>query len=322
MDHAPIDVVIVTRDTRQLVLECLDHLGTDGIAHAVVVDNGSGDGTAGAVRTAHPTVEVVELDRPTGFAAANNIGWRRGSAPLVLFLNSDVFAVEGSISLLAEALRSRPQANTAAGRLVDMDGISTQRRYGPRRFMALDWFVADLTGLNRAWPGNPVNRRYVEPVDGAHVREVGHVAGACMLVRREALEGVGGFDEQFWFWYEDVDLGRRLSRLGSALYVPRATFRHVGGASFGRWPRPATIRSRFHGILRYGNAHLSRRERVGLALTVIAVATPRMIVYSAIRPAEARAYRDVIGAAMRLLRDRPLPWLAPGEDDRRSAPAP
>lgn len=319
MSARSVDVVVVTANTRDLVCECLTQLVDAEIDRVVVVDNASSDGTAQAVAERFAHVDVLALAQPAGFAAANNAGAARGHADYVLFLNSDALADRGAIALLARALRERPQAVAAGGRLMEPDGVTTQHRYGPRRFMTFGWFAADVTGLARVWPANPVTRRFVEPVDDSAQRSVQHVAGACMLVRRSAFEAVGGFDERYWFWYEDVDLGIRLAPLGQTVWVPGATFRHLGAASFRLWPRPLTVRSRYHGTLRYSATHLSRPGQVGVALFVVAISLPRIVAFHRSRPAEARAYRAVVAAALALLRGAPVPALAPGGPGERAS---
>jgi GT2 family glycosyltransferase len=93
------------------------------------------------------------------------------------------------------------------------------------------------------------------------VVEVGQVGG-CVLVRRETFERVGGWDEQFEFWFEDADLSRRLHDLGDVLWVPMAAFRHVGGHSARRLSKAEVVRRSYRGALRYAEKHFSRPQQV------------------------------------------------------------
>jgi N-acetylglucosaminyl-diphospho-decaprenol L-rhamnosyltransferase len=128
-------------------------------------------------------------------------------------------------------------------------------------------------------------------------------------VRRDAFDAIGGFDERFWFWYEDVDLARRLADRGTLLYVPTAVFRHLGGASFARWDKARFVRSNYHGALRYAEAHLGRGQRAVLGLAVAGLLAPRVAVYARRDRPLAEAYRAAIAAALALARGRTVPSL-------------
>ena len=303
-----LDAVIVTADSRDMVLQCLDHL-TDPSVRAIVVDNGSTDGTAEAV-AARPDATLVRLDAPTGLARAFNSGAAAGRSELVLFLNDDIFATDGSVAALAGALRVRPDAVAAGGRLVDPVSGATQARYLPARFPSFATFAVMLSGLASVWPDNPWTRpdRTLEAREQGAL-DVDQPAGACLLVRRDALERIGGWDERFFFWYEDVDICRRLTRLGAIVWMPEAAFRHVGGASFARWDRARATRSMLHGLTQYGAAHLARGRQAALGALVLAVAAPRVVAFACLRPDLAAVYRDALAAGTALVRGRPVPPL-------------
>ena len=193
----------------------------------------------------------------------------------MLFLNSDIVAKPGSVEGLRAALEADPGAVAAGGRLVDPGTFDTQARYRPRRFPSALSLAAVISGVEARWPGNPVSRRF----HGLDLREdvtqaVAQPAAAALMVRREAFERVSGFDERFWFWFEDSDLLQRLSRLGGVLWVPTAPFEHLGGASFSSWdrvtagplalPRHAPLRRR---ALRLAGARARRGLTVAVSLT-------------------------------------------------------
>jgi GT2 family glycosyltransferase len=119
----PLDVVVVTWNSREMVLSCLDHLDPALVHRVVVVDNASSDGTAEAVRELHPEAEILRLDREEGLALAYNRGAKYGSARLILFLNDDVLASERSLRALVNALDSHQTAVAAAGRLVSAAAV-------------------------------------------------------------------------------------------------------------------------------------------------------------------------------------------------------
>jgi hypothetical protein len=268
-----LDVVVVTFDTREVTLECVARIDR---GRPIVVDNGSTDGTAEALG---PAVEVLRFERGVGFAQACNAGAARGDGELVLFLNSDVYARPGALDALVAALEARPEAVAAGGRLVDPGTDATQPAYAPQRFPGLATLLARVTGAELLLRDGG---------DPALLAERGTVAceqpaGACFLVRRAAFEAVGGFDERFWFWYEDVDLARRLHARGELLHVGGAVFEHLGGGTFASWGRERGLSSRLRGIVRYAEVHLPRPQRALLGLALAASGGLRALAFTALR---------------------------------------
>lgn len=306
-----IDIVIVTADTRDMVLECLASLEGLQDLNIALVDNDSHDGTEDAVRSRFDAVAVTRLEHSTGFARACNIGAAAGTAPYVLFLNSDIVAKAGSVERLRAALEDDPGTVAAGGRLVDPGTFDTQARYRPRRFPSALSLAAVISGVEARWPENPVSRRY----HGLDLREdvtqaVAQPAAAALMVRREAFAAVGGFDERFWFWFEDSDLLQRLSRLGRVLWVPTAPFEHLGGASFSRWDRVREVRSLYHGMLHYADAHFGWAGRLLVGGLTIAVSLTWSLRLRGSRPEEAAAWRDVRRAGWQLLTKGEVPAIA------------
>jgi GT2 family glycosyltransferase len=307
-----IDVVIVTADTREMTLGCLAGLADEPLLAArIVVDNGSSDGSAEALAELAPEVDVLRLEQGVGFARACNLGAARGTAELVLFLNSDILTTPGAIAGLADALAAAPGAVLAGGRLVDPDTLRTQDAYRPRTLPSAATLATQLLGIEEAWSGNPITRRHFgRRIDDETTVAVQQPAAAAILVRRAAFERVGGFDERFWFWFEDSDLLARLHREGEILYVPSAVFRHLGGGTFRRWSKVDAIRSLHHGMLHYADAQLTRSQRALIGALTIAVSLPRVVLFARSRPGEARAWREVIGAGWALIAGRRVPALA------------
>jgi GT2 family glycosyltransferase len=285
-----IDAVVATRDSRELVLECVEHLRSPLLERVIVVDNGSVDGTSEALRARG--VEVVGLEQPESLSFAYNRGAEAGTSKLVLFLNDDVFVTDVSIAQLMEALEGHTGAVAASGRLVDPRDGRTQEQYLPRAFPSSFALAASLFGRSR--PPLELDEATVVPVD--------QPPGACLLVRRQAFEEVGRWDEAFEFWFEDVDLARRLRRVGEVLYVPAAAFPHVGGASARRLTRAEVVARSYHGALLYAQRHLGLGGR--------AIAAPAYALASAIRlvttreTQSRRAYSRVLRDAVRVVAGR------------------
>ncbi|MHB8243037.1 MAG: glycosyltransferase family 2 protein [Solirubrobacteraceae bacterium] len=313
--QALVDVVIVSADMADMTLACVTELeGSAAVAQVIVVDNAF-DPRAGAARDdLAGRTTFVSLDSPHGFAAANNRGVAVGQAPYVLLLNSDILVVPGAVELLVRALEERPGAVAAGGRLVDPDTLQTQSGYRPRPFPTLANFLVIMLGIEELWPSNPVTRRY----HGVHTDDRGvqvidaQPAAAALMVPRTALQAVGGLDERFWFWFEDSDLLLRLGARGQILYVPEAVFRHLGGGTFGSWSKSQRIRSVYHGILHYGDAHFGRARRMVLGLAALAVSLPRIVLFARSRPEEASAWRAVAAGGVALVLGDPVPEIAPG----------
>lgn len=312
--ESTIDAVIVTADTREMTADCVAALLDEPrLARIVVVDNASSDGTAAALEERFgERVDVVRLEAPHGFAAACNRGAERGDARRVLYLNSDILVTPDAIATLEDELEGTPGAVAAGGRLVDPETLLTQPEYRPRPFPTLANFAVILTGLEEAWPGNPITRRYHGVrVSDAATAPVEQPAAAALLVPRAAVDAIGGFDERFWFWFEDSDLLARLHRRGRVLYVPAAVFRHLGGGTFARWTKAQRIRSIHHGIAHYGAAQFGRGARAALGALLVAISLPRIALFGAGRAEEKAAWRAVAGAGAALLGGREVPAIAP-----------
>jgi N-acetylglucosaminyl-diphospho-decaprenol L-rhamnosyltransferase len=299
-----VDVVIPTRNTRALTLECLRSLLEDSPRESrrlIVVDNASDDGTEQAVCRAYPDVDLVRCHSNVGFARACNIGAAHGHGRYILFLNSDIVARGGSVDRLVEALRTDGCRVAAGGHLVNRGTDETQVGFVLRAFPTLSAQLALLVGLERFWPTNPVSRRQLMlDFDYGLTQDVNaQPAGACLLCPREEFEAVGGFDESFYFWFEDVDLVRRLRHRGKIVYVHDAIFEHLGSGTFSQWARPEIVATRYRSLLQYFVKHHSRVAQRVLAAVIAALGAVRAVALLPIDRQRARAYAAVVELAAR-----------------------
>jgi GT2 family glycosyltransferase len=224
----PLTVVVVNYHGRDYVVACLAALEVAPPPldyHVVLVDNSPGDGTAEAVRVRFPRVEIVTNAENVGFARACNQAIRASRSPFVLLLNPDAEVQPGALATLLDTLAANPCVAAVGPRLVYSDGRyqhSAFRRPG----LAQAFFgFFTLVPLDSPWNG-----RY--PAPGTTPRPVEHLLGACLLVRREALEGVGLLDERFFMYFEETDWCTRAGRAGWQLWqVPAATVVHHGGGT-------------------------------------------------------------------------------------------
>jgi GT2 family glycosyltransferase len=207
------DAVVVTFESADGLASCLDSVREH--AQVFVVDNGSADRSAEIALAAG--AHVVRNADNRGFAAAANQGAELGRADLILFLNPDATLAAEDLALLERALDD-PTIAAAGPRLVHPDG-SEQRAWWPFPSPALSW--REALGLERLRARRPA-------ADGT----VDFVVGACLLVRRDTFDRVGGFDERFWLYGEEADLCRRIADAGlRVVHVPEARALHVGAAS-------------------------------------------------------------------------------------------
>jgi N-acetylglucosaminyl-diphospho-decaprenol L-rhamnosyltransferase len=300
-----VDVVIVTRDTRELTLRCAESVVAAGRAGeaevaCTVVDNASSDGTGEALAERLPEVRVLRNEENRGYGAACNQGLAGGEGEIVLILNSDVYARPGAIGRLAGYLAGSAEHVAAGARLVDPGTEAVQVGHNVRAFPRLAAQAAQMLGLERHWPGNPVSRRYLcLDLDYGRTQDVDQPAGSCFAAMRADFDAAGGFDESFYYWYEDVDLARRLRDRGRIAYVHDATFEHVGGATFAQWDRPGAILSWYPGLLRYFARHRPRAEQVALRALAAALGVVRGVVNRPLDREKSRACLAVARMAVR-----------------------
>lgn len=297
-----VDIVIVTRDTREAVLNCSRSVSeVNSLARCIVVDNGSTDGTQSELADRAPHVHVIRNDVSESFARSCNRGAAAGSAPFVLFLNSDTVAHEGAVDRLATFLQEHPAHVVAAGALVDPGTLRPQVGFAIRGYPTLVAQVALLVGLERVWPANPASRRQLmRDFDYGTTQDINaQPAGACILCRRSAFEAERGFDEQFELWFEDVDLLLRLRQRGRIAYVHDALFAHVGGLSVAARPRAELVHARYAGLLRYFKKHRPPVEYLAIRATVLAVASVRGLAVLPVDRSRASAYAAAALAARR-----------------------
>jgi len=236
-------VVIVSYECRELLRSCLESLATQAAevdAHVVVVDNASSDGTVEMVRASFPWVTLVANPHNDGFGRACNIALRQVETGHVLLLNPDTVLPEHGLATALQALDERPSVGILGVRLVQLDGAvdHASRRQIPTPASSL----AYLLKLRRAGS----RTAYTDPTAFDTEGVVGAVNGAFMLMRDQAFREVGGFDEDFWMYGEDLDLCLRTTQAGwDVHYWPGLEVVHVKGGSSGR-ARTFRVNQAFH----------------------------------------------------------------------------
>jgi len=250
-----LSIVVVTRNSSRYLERCLETVADRG-DEIVVVDNASDDGSPELVRRRFPAVRVVELDHNLGYGPANNVGFKATASEHILVLNPDAWPLGFAIERLLEAADAFPRAALVGARLVRPDGSQEASARGfptvwrlATEYLFLRWLAPWTTSLNAF---------YGAGADSRAPGEVEWVVGAALLVRREAVDEVGGFDPSFFMYDEEVDLAYRLRTRGwTVVYQPLATFVHVGGGST-NLHRFELYREQLRSHLRFLDKHYGR----------------------------------------------------------------
>jgi N-acetylglucosaminyl-diphospho-decaprenol L-rhamnosyltransferase len=223
-----VSAVVVTLNALPWVQRALESVRG---CETVVVDHGSTDGTVDLVRTRFPHATLVEQGN-RGLGAGWNAGIERSRGEYVLLLNADAWLVADALERLVEFADSRPDAAYVGPRLRNADG-TLQR--SARAFPTVWRLATEYLFLRKLAPrSSALNAFYAGGFDHDEVREADWLMGACMLVRRAAIEEVGGLDERFFLFSEETDWCYRFRRAGwSVVFYPGAECVHVGGATHG-----------------------------------------------------------------------------------------
>ena len=292
-----VDVVVVTYRNADTVAAAVEPLAAlDGV-RVIAVDNASGDGTVEVLGTL--PVEMIALDRNGGFAHGCNAGAAAGTNPYVLFLNPDARLERGALELLASELDGDDRIGAVAPRIVEPDGTLD---YSLRRFPRLRSGLAQALFLHRLFPEEPwVDEVIRDRAVYERPHAVDWVSGACVLVRRSVLEEIGGLDERFFHYSEDVDLCKRIWERGYEVrFVPSAVAEHEGGGSA---PRAGLLPILAASRIRYSEKHDGRLV-AGLVRATVALGALTHAPVARTRAAR-RGHLRALGVALRPLPAQP-----------------
>jgi N-acetylglucosaminyl-diphospho-decaprenol L-rhamnosyltransferase len=279
-ENGRIAAVVVTYDALPWIERCLESLR--GV-ETVVVDNGSSDGTVAFVRERFPDVRVIESAN-RGLGAGWNIGLRETSSTYALLLNADAWLVEGALDRLLDFADTRPRAAVVGPRLSNPDG-TLQRSV--RGFPTLWRLATEYFFLRKLAPSTAaLNAFYGGGFDHDGVRDVEVVMGACMLLRREAVEKVGYCDEDYFLFSEETDWCFRFREAAwEVVFFPGAECVHVRGAAHGG----RLYRENLRGHLLFLSKHRGPKVADRARRLLLASLRVRGLVF---RGDRGRAYRD------------------------------
>jgi len=288
-EEGRVAAVVVTYDALPWIENCLDSLA--GV-ETVVVDNGSGDGTVPFVRERYPDVRLVESEN-RGLGAGWNLGTRATMSSYVLLLNADAWMTEGALDRLVAFAETQPRAAVVGPRLRNPDG-TLQRSV--RGYPTVWRLATEYLFLRKLAPrSSALNAFYAGGFDHDEVRSVEVVMGACMLLRREAIELVGECDEDYFLFSEETDWCFRFREAGwDVLFFPGAECVHVRGASHSGRLYRENLRGHLLFLWKHRGPKVAERARRLLLISL----RLRSLIF---RGERGRAYRD--GAA----------WLASGD---------
>jgi GT2 family glycosyltransferase len=273
-----LDVVVVSFNTRELTLRCVNALCSEPSVRSVcVVDNASTDGSRETLiqrsyqqnLSADGALLKVEcLPENRGFGAANNVGVGLSQTEFVALINSDAFVLSGALERMLAYLRGHGDVGVVGPRLLNGDGSFQESRF-------------HFPGPIRAWVENlglcRLGKIFGMPRSRSRAGAVDWLSGACLLVRREVWERTGGFDENFFLYSEETDWQLRIRRLGWGIHwVPEAVAIHLGGSS-GVAQREA-VRERFYeSVDRYFMKHFGRLGARSLRCATVVGAAMRWL---------------------------------------------
>ncbi len=232
IDTLTISIIIVSFNTSELLQRCLEAVQQESSminTEIIVIDNNSKDGSADVVEHKFPKVRLIRSSKNLGFAAANNLGFTYAKGDYIILLNPDAFLTPNALINAINYIDKNPTIGLAGARLIGEDG---DWQPSARMFPSLLNHLLNLSGLAAKYPQS----RFFGRVDYTwanhdQAMSVDWVPGAFSIIRRNVLEQIGFFDEQFFLYYEEVDLCCRIKAAGYSIwYLPDVTVVHVGGA--------------------------------------------------------------------------------------------
>lgn len=299
-----LSVVIICWNDWKVIENCLRSIfeGTHKIEYEVIVsDNGSTDGSVERIRAQFPAARVVENRANLGFAKGNNVGIREATGKYVLILNPDTIIHDGSLDRWIEFADRHPEAGAFGCLVQNPDGTYQESaRPFPTPWRAL------LAALGLRVLGY-LSKAFLADVylgwKGDSEREVDWQSGCCVMLRGALVKKLGGFDEQFFYQFEEVDLCRQVWNAGYPIrFTPEASITHLGGQSVNRFPARFAVEICRNGY-RYYYKHFGRKGATRWRRVLLLHNRVRLLGYSLknlIRPSETYKRRiDMYRVAIR-----------------------
>jgi len=223
-----ISIIIVNYNTGQLTRTCVQSILQQRLPwpnEIVVVDNASADDSVELLRSDWPEIKVLRNQNNLGLAGGVNIGLKATTGQFRLILNPDIVVLEGAIKAMVQYMEANPEVGIIGGKLLSPNG---RLQYSCYEFYSPLTIVYRRTWLGKTRRGKAAVRKFLmKDWDHQTPADVDWLMGACLMVSEKALEQVGGMDERFFLYFEDVDWSRRFWMHGwKVQYLPTAKFSH------------------------------------------------------------------------------------------------
>jgi GT2 family glycosyltransferase len=310
-----VSVIVVTWNGKQYALECLTSLHEQESAlpvEIIVVDNASTDGTPDAIREQFPNVLLVRNNANLGFAKANNIGMSRSRGKYVCLVNSDVVVPPGCLERMVGYLEKNSGIGVLGPKMISPDGSIGQ---SVMRLPTVWNTICCALGLHSILPASRIFGGFLmEGYTYDRIDEVEVLTGWFWMLPRVALQQVGGLDEQFFMYGEDIDWCHRFIKAGwRVVFYPGAEALHYGAKSSAEAPTRFYVEMR-RANLQYFRKHHGRVGSVGYILATWIHELVRIVGYSLVyccdharRPAAAFKVSRSVLCLRWLFRAMPLP---------------
>ncbi|ROL60836.1 glycosyltransferase [Bacteroidetes/Chlorobi group bacterium ChocPot_Mid] len=233
-EQPQISIVIVNYNVKDFLLQCLRSIESSSrkiTYEVIVVDNNSTDGSINFLSSLFPKIKFIQLTENIGFARANNIGFKEAKGEYILVLNPDTIIQEDTLEIMVKYMEEHPEVGCSGCKVLNSDGSF---QLACRRGFPTPWVsFTKLFGLQKIFPNSKVFGRYNQTfmrIDESYY--IDSVIGAFMFCRQKAIDEVGGFDEDFFMYGEDIDLCYRLTQRGWKIaYVHSTSIIHFKGES-------------------------------------------------------------------------------------------
>lgn len=313
-----LDIIIVNWNAGEQLLSCLksvaaSHNVTKLVSHVVVVDNASTDGSADNLDILPLPLSVIRNDRNRGFAAACNQGAKGSQAEYLLFLNPDAEVYPNTIEAVVDFMNDPDRQRTGVCGVKLRDDTGRIARGSTRLMQPADVLIAML-GLDKLFPGL-FRTHFMREWDHEESREVDHVIGAFYCIRRRLFEQLGGFDERFFVYLEDLDLSLRVQQAGFVVqYLADIEAFHKGGGT-SEQAKAARLYYSLRSRILYGYKHFHSAVALVLAAgTLVLEPVARSVALAVQR--DRRGLSETLGGFRRLWAEAPA--LLTGRADRLS----
>lgn len=231
MSRPDLSIIIVSWNVRELLQNCLRSVlaETNLRLQIIVVDSASTDGSPEIITELFPQVELVACQENVGFPGGNNLGMARANGRYILLLNPDTIVHGDALAKMLSYLEQNPKVGVVGPQLLNDDGSVQSSR---RRFPNLRTAFFESTWLQPYAPQAVLDDYFVRDAGDDETAVVDWVMGACLMTRQEVVAQVGGLDEKYFMYSEELDYCRRIHEAGwQVVYYPQAQVTHLSGKS-------------------------------------------------------------------------------------------